>query len=215
MHTFFVGGVHGVGKSTCCEQAAEALGIQHRSASAMIRSLKAGAISSTTKAVVSQAENQHILTKAVDAFFSTGEQMLVLAGRFTIPTTAGKVESIPVEVFKALYISGIVVLIQDPQVVWDRRMTRNGTAPDVSSIGAAQALELEHAQRIASALDQTSEFSGYRQGNTDEFNSLDLKPFRRPPPGAWSALWPLVTRWLTRRTAPHASTFIFNSISER
>lgn len=153
MHTFFVGGVHGVGKSTCCEQAAKALGIQHRSASAMIKSLKAGAISSITKAVVSPAENQHILIKAVDAFFANGEQMLILDGHFTITTTAGQVERIPVEVFEAIYIGGIVVFIEDPQLIRDRRMTRDGASPEVTSIGAAQALELEHAQRIASALD--------------------------------------------------------------
>lgn len=152
MHTIFVGGVHGVGKSTCCEQAARALGIQHRSASAMIKSQQAEAISTTGKAVVSPAANQRLLIQAVTTFFTTGEKMLLLDGHFTIPTTAGQVERIPVEVFEVLNISGIVVLVGEPHVIRNHRKRRDGTAPDVTAIEVAQAMELEHARKIACAL---------------------------------------------------------------
>lgn len=152
MHTIFVGGVHGVGKSTCCEQAARALGIQHRSASAMIKSQQAEAISTTSKAVVSPAANQRLLIQAVTTFFTTGEKMLLLDGHFTIPTTAGQVERIPVEVFKALIVSGIVVLVEKPHVIRNHRKGRDGTAPDVTAIEVAQSMELVHARTIARAL---------------------------------------------------------------
>lgn len=152
MHTIFVGGVHGVGKSTCCEEAARALGIQHRSASAMIKSQQAEAISTTGKAVVSPAANQRLLIQAVSTFFTTGEKVLLLDGHFTIPSTAGKVERIPVEVFEALNIRGVVVLIEEPHVIRNHRKGRDGAAPDVTAIEVAQAMELEHARNIAGAL---------------------------------------------------------------
>lgn len=152
MHTIFVGGVHGVGKSTCCEQAARALGIQHRSASAMIKSQQAEAISTTGKAVVSPAANQRLLIQAVTTFFAAGERILLLDGHFTIPTTAGQEERVPAEVFEAINISGIVVLLEEPHVIRKHRMRRDGTAPDVAEIEVAQAMELEHAQQIACAL---------------------------------------------------------------
>lgn len=152
MHTIFVGGVHGVGKSTFCEQAARALGIQHRSASAMIKSQQAEAISTTGKAVVSPAANQRLLIQAVSAFFTTGEKVLLLDGHFTIPTTAGHVEPIPKDVFEALNIRAVVVLVEEPLIIHNHRKGRDGAAPDVIAIELAQAMELEHARKIACAM---------------------------------------------------------------
>ena len=152
MHTIFVGWVHGVGKSTCCEQAGRLLGIQHRSASAMIKSQHADAISATDKAVVSPAANQQCLIQAVTTSFANGEKLLLLDGHFTIPTTAGQVERIPAEVFEALNVSGIVVLVEEPHVIRKHRKRRDGNAPEVTAIEESQAMELEHARQIACAL---------------------------------------------------------------
>ena len=152
MRTFFVGGIHGVGKTSSCERVALELAIPHRGASAMIKAQSASAILSNTKSVPNLMGNQELLVCAVVNYLSSSEQNLLVDGHFSVPDGDFRVSVIPLTVFRQLRLAGVAICHDEPARIQGRRISRDGSSPSIQQIAAHQRLEIEHAQFVALSL---------------------------------------------------------------
>src|SRR5688572_4201637 len=113
MKIVFVGGVHGVGKTSTCLQAAELLNWRHESASGIIKKERMDAISVESKRVGDIPGNQELLLQGVSRL-AVNDSPLILDGHFTLLNSTGGIEKVDPEVFKQLGISIFVVLEDSP-----------------------------------------------------------------------------------------------------
>lgn len=158
MGIIFIAGVHAVGKTTACSSASVALGIPHHSASGLIKAEEANAISQSGKAVSDVEGNQHLLINGVRKACDRNNGRIILDGHFTLLKPDGEIEAIPVDVFRALCVDGIVVFHDKPSAIAERLMGRDNVASDPASIEFHQRLELDHARLVASQLNTPVEF---------------------------------------------------------
>ena len=152
MSVIFVAGVHGVGKTTCCTEATKILLVPHYTASSVIKSEKASAISGLSKKVRDVNENQDHLINGVQKIIDAGARRFILDGHFTILSSQGQVMAIDVEVFARLNIGAVVVYQDDPHQIHARLHIRDKSGSDVVSITAHQNMELEHARAVTATL---------------------------------------------------------------
>jgi adenylate kinase len=150
----FVGGVHGVGKTTCCSEVARLTGCVHVSASDIIRSERADAIASLGKLVSDVEGNQNLLIRGFDRVRrEAGEKLILLDGHFAMRDNAGKAQSLKADVFKALRIDHLVCLIDAAEAIAARRELRDGIAPTREDIAELQDAERQNARLIAAVLE--------------------------------------------------------------
>ncbi len=110
----FVAGIHGVGKTTCCEKASVRTGLPFHTASEIIRSEKSSAIEQNTKSVADVKGNQELLLIGIQRKLDLGQFKFFLDGHFTIKNARQEIEVIPVKVFESICIKGIVVYHDNP-----------------------------------------------------------------------------------------------------
>lgn len=150
--TIFVAGVHAVGKSSVCSQAAKTLNVVHYSASSIIRAEKASAISDNDKTVKDVNGNQDLLVLGLEKVRETHKKLIILDGHFTLRTKRGRIESIPLEVFRSLVLDGVVVYHDDPEAIAIRMKERDDDSLSPMVIKQHQDAEIEHARLVASDL---------------------------------------------------------------
>ncbi len=147
----FLGGIHGVGKTTFCKPVAEATGYSHVTASQLIREKNAAAISVDSKIVKDADYNQKLLIEAVKERLKAGEKFL-LDGHFTIQTAHG-ILKLEASVFKSLGVQEIVILADDPDKIAQRIEGRDGKKMSDTDLALHQNLEIEAAEAVAHNLD--------------------------------------------------------------
>lgn len=153
MTVVFVGGVHGVGKSTCCAQVAQLAGCLHVTASEIIRRERAQAIASAGKLVADVNGNQKLLIRGFHTLRGeAGTTPILLDGHFAMRDGLGDIQSVPVDVFRSLGIDRVVCLVDEPSAIAERTRRRDGTAPADQEIAALQDAELRHARSVAATL---------------------------------------------------------------
>jgi adenylate kinase len=145
----FVGGVHGVGKSSTCRQVAEQVGVVYRTASEILRTKGAAAVSRATKVVADLDANQQLLISGVEELSKNGS--LLLDGHFTLLTPNG-VEPIPISVFSHLGLGAIALFTDEPGRIADRLLARDGRAPALDQLAEQQAREISHARLVAQSM---------------------------------------------------------------
>lgn len=121
MGIVFVGGVYAVGKTTACEQAAREAGVAHATASQLIKSEKADAISDGGKSVLDVVDNQRLLIRAITRLRQVESRGIILDGHFTIPNTQGGTDSVHFDVFREMGVTGSVVYGDDPLATCGKR----------------------------------------------------------------------------------------------
>lgn len=150
MGVIFVGGVHGVGKTTACGWVAEELGVPHRSAGQIIRECAAEEMS-VDKRVADVDRNQVLLIEGVTTLVSKFG-LLLLDGHFSLFNADGMLQLLPVTVFQDLRIMRIICLTDRPEVIFQRTTARDGASLSVSEITEHQKEELRHARYVAESL---------------------------------------------------------------
>jgi adenylate kinase len=150
----FVGGIHGVGKSTLCERIALQTGALHVKASHLIRQEDSGAAPLDTKLVQDVEANQRRLVTAFERVRATcTEAAVLLDGHYVLSKRDMCTERIPTEVFAALGTSSLICLRDVPNKIAARLQARDGRSPSESELSALQDVELEHAANVARALE--------------------------------------------------------------
>ncbi len=155
MGIVFIGGVHGVGKTSSCVTVSQVMSLPHFTASNLIKSLDSNAVKTHTKSVASVSKNQDLLVEAAKQILSKSGPRFILDGHFLVPNMLGKFEPVPVDVFRLLELEGIVFCFDDPIRIYNRRMQRDNKSLSVSEIESIQGLEQRHAEHVALSLDLT------------------------------------------------------------
>lgn len=123
MRLIFVGGIHGAGKTTLCRKLAPVLGAQHFSAGDLIR-MSAGTLPNVEKRVADVRDNQRLLVDAVVKLRATVPTML-LDGHYSVINASDDVEAIPLEVFRSISPSMLLLISADPVQVSERLEQRD------------------------------------------------------------------------------------------
>lgn len=152
MGVIFVAGVHAVGKTTACTQAADTLRIAHYAASSLIKAEKADAISAQGKAVIDLDGNQELLIRSVEKACIRHQGRIILDGHFTLLVSDGNIEALPISVFRALRIEGIVVFQDQPAEIAKRLQLRDQESWHPDHIAKHQSAELVHAHAVSAEL---------------------------------------------------------------
>lgn len=146
---FFIGGIHGVGKTTLCDYISKKYNISHFSASTLISNYKKTPFKSLF--IESIGENQHILIKMITALFDKNKNYL-LDGHFYLLNKNKQPEKIPKETYINLNIKKILVLTEDINIIFNRLKSRNNYIYSLSMLQDLQNKELHYSQEIASIL---------------------------------------------------------------
>ena len=153
MRIIFVGGVHGVGKTTLCHHAAKLLGLDYFSSSKVISSEKAEAALAADKFVSDVMGNQSLLIQGIRKLYKNHNKTILLDGHFCLLEANHDFQEIPVDVFRELNLQGIVVLHDAPLAIYQRWVDRdNNISQDPVIIEKFQELELRQAHLVANNL---------------------------------------------------------------
>lgn len=145
----FIGGIHGVGKSSLCAASSQELKIPHYVASDLIRKIS-DEDKFLHKEVKNLGRNQDALIRSIQRYVD--ETLFLLDGHFVIRATGEGLQPIPMETFGALQIKGIIVVTGDPMVASKRIEERDGKVISSALLEKMQIAEIEAATRVAQTL---------------------------------------------------------------
>jgi adenylate kinase len=151
MKITFIGGIHGVGKTTSCAGIAKILGIRHSAASDLIRQQYAASIIGNSKIVKDAVSNQKLLLAAINVLRDDNAALL-LDGHFTLMSEDGVIRDIDAKVFEDLQLSSIVVFYDNENAISDRLKARDNTQTPPALLKDWQSMELACARRISKSL---------------------------------------------------------------
>lgn len=171
----FVGGVHGVGKSTVCNEVATSLGIPVHTASAVIRAERSGETPDTGKTVLNVDANQGLLVRGMRKRLANSVGLQLLDGHFALRSLSGSIECIALTVFEQIDIRHIVCFQDDASSIWNRLRQRDGYSGPLQDIIDLQEHELRHAAYIAGKLGLPLQtFAAFDTASLQLFLSLKL-----------------------------------------
>lgn len=146
---FFVGGIHGVGKTTFCNSTSNQYNIEHFSASNLIANYKNRPFKSL---FVDEIEkNQDILVTVTKNLFNPNK-MYLLDGHFYLLNKHKQPEKIPKSTFINLGIKKILILTEDVNIIFTRLKSRNNYSYDLNMLNELQNKEIEYSREISSIL---------------------------------------------------------------
>jgi adenylate kinase len=147
----FIGGIHGVGKSTFCEKLqSHHQDIEQFSASDLIKSYKSNAFTSNKK-VGEIVDNQEILVSAYNAQ-EKSKTFVLLDGHYCLFNSEYEPQNIPVSVFRALKIQFFILLTAPIDIVLQRMESRDEIVFPPDKFRELQSLEASSAKHISSVL---------------------------------------------------------------
>ncbi|ATN11240.1 hypothetical protein CRN80_17055 [Pseudomonas sp. FDAARGOS_380] len=123
----FVAGVHGVGKTYLCERFATVSGIQHASASALIKSELKTSNWESDKLVSDIDSNQIALTVAVKRITENSRRLL-LDGHFILKKHDNTLAAVHEHTFKDLNLSLICLIESEAETIRQRLISRDSNA---------------------------------------------------------------------------------------
>jgi adenylate kinase len=148
-HMVFVGGIHGVGKSTICSNTFDALGYECVTASSLISAY--GGETDNNKRVDHVEENQSLLLDALDKAKSKNGRLL-LDGHYTLISGQGDIKPIDIEVFRAMRPNQLILIKGKPDEIAAHLEARDGKIWTESFLSNFQEAEEAHARNVAKSI---------------------------------------------------------------
>lgn len=148
----FVGGIHGVGKTTLCKQLASSLCIDHYSASQLISMLKKHTSENDNKKVKNISGNQSLLISAINQYLDK-DTATILDGHFCLLNTNSEISRIPKETFNDISPIAIITLHDEIANIEKKIKNRDGTDYDAKLLSSFQEEEIMYSTDIANILD--------------------------------------------------------------
>jgi len=149
--TIFVAGVHGAGKTFATKPACQKLGLVHATASQLIREERGQATWDGTKMVSDVDQNQAALISAARRIRESGAT-LVIDGHFMLRRAPGIHERLPIDVFRALECSSVLLIRSPVPVLLERLHARQDMSWTESELANFSAAEDAHSVEVAEVL---------------------------------------------------------------
>lgn len=145
----FIGGIHGSGKTTICQNIFSTFGYQSRSASDLIKQ-KGGEVTQNKK-VSKIKSNQEILIEEIKKLKQSYAR-LAIDGHFCLINSEGLIQKIQYDVFKNISPSGICSISAPTKIIWSRLLDRDKNQFSISLLEEFQAAEIEYAREVTGKL---------------------------------------------------------------
>lgn len=146
----FIGGIHGVGKTSLCNNLAKQYEIAHFSASKLISNEKEE-VYSRNKLIPDIGKNQDFLSNSLDRL--TINSWFLLDGHFCLLNQTSEITRIPFDAFSRLSPTSIIVLTDLISSIQERFSQRDGYQFDYNLLEDFQNAEIEYAREISIYLD--------------------------------------------------------------
>jgi adenylate kinase len=146
----FIGGIHGVGKSTLCVKISNLMKIESYSASSLIKSVSDLNFPSDKK-IKGINRNQNLLISAIDKYIDPNRYCL-LDGHFCLLNQNGEVTNVPIATFANLSPAAILVLTNDPKIIYSQIKDRDNNEMEIENISSFQEKELEQSKLVSQFL---------------------------------------------------------------
>lgn len=146
----FIAGVHGVGKTTLCNELVARLSIEHFSASNLIAKEKEEE-HLRSKQVENIAGNQDYLVVALNKYCNSTNWYL-LDGHFCLLNKNNEITRIPYSTYEGIDPSAILVLIDKPENIYARLNSRDSIRHNLSLLKSFQEQEIFYAEDIRDKL---------------------------------------------------------------
>lgn len=144
----FISGSYGSGKSTLCKKKVEQSGFVHISASKIITD-ECNESYENSKSVKDVQNNQDVL---IDKISKLADGDYLLDGHFVIMNNHNIPESIKIDVFKRLNVSGIILVLVQPKELYLRLKRRDNFDYSIDQLEVINQLELETAEKTSKEL---------------------------------------------------------------
>lgn len=146
----FVGGVHGVGKGTLCRTISDQTDFIHLSASEVLK-WKEINIQQTNKVVDDINDTQMRLINNLQKMIDPSKRYL-LDGHLCLLTGGNAISRVPLETFQQINPIGIVIVIEDSQIICDRLNKRDYQEYNPHLLDKLQEEEIAYSKEIATSL---------------------------------------------------------------
>lgn len=141
----FVGGVHGSGKGSLCKRLVEVYLCKYVCASGLLNWDK------KSKQVENVKYNQEVLRQLL-AQNTSGDSSYIIDGHFALWNEDGLCESVPIDTFASLGLSGIILTTCSVDIVQKRLKERDEISYDLDRIQELQNAEIEQAKFVSQEL---------------------------------------------------------------
>lgn len=146
----FVGGIHGVGKTTLCKKISSELSIEYFSSSELISKLDSQRVNDD-KIAHDIKDNQNILLDAVQQFLYK-DRIYLLDGHFCLIDSEHSIKQIPLNTYESLGIKEIILLCNDEEIILKRLKDRDNKEYSLEFIEKFQQNEIDYAQYVANKI---------------------------------------------------------------
>lgn len=146
----FVGGVHGVGKTTFCKKMELRFSVQHYSASELIR-VEKREIKTPDKRVKDINLNQNVLIRAINQHLNE-RAWSIIDGHFCLLNSDKEITKIPDKIFVEMSPKAILVIYDETEKICERLRQRDQKKYEVFLIEELQRQEIKYAQALAQEL---------------------------------------------------------------
>lgn len=163
-NVIFVGGIHGVGKSTFANQISKKYGIPSYSSSDLISKLKGETF--TGKCTKGITSNQDLLIKAIRKHFLKNETY-ILDGHFCLLDKENHIEKVPLKTFRQIGIKSLIVLTDEVSRIYERLKLRDNIKYDINLIKRFQDDEINYAKKVSLKLNIPIKFINISSGEID------------------------------------------------
>lgn len=146
----FMGGIHGVGKSTTCQHICTHLNIQYLSASQLLRWKDLNA-NSNNKTVEDISYTQDRLISGLQNTIQH-DKMYLLDGHYCLLNSNNEVVNIPLSIFKEINPLALNLILGDIKEIKNRLELRDNKPYEIKFLENLQKSELSHAIYLSKAL---------------------------------------------------------------
>lgn len=150
---FFIGGIHGVGKSTACRQICSEFGMIHLSASELIKWKEINE-DSNNKNVKSVPETQDRLIIGLTNTIEKDKYYL-LDGHYCLLNSDNEIVNVPIETFKKINPISLNIITGDISEIKSRLENRDNKPYDFDLLEKMQSSELSYAKQLSKTLGVT------------------------------------------------------------